>query len=113
MFKLNLALSLSLLLISSVCSAEWLTLTPENLAQYEVVGPNTLSEEGLYIKHVSSFTTSLSCTKNQFLIITDPKLADRVLSSLMFSIASNKTVKFYASTCKNNIPHATMFMLMP
>lgn len=113
MFKLKFFFCLFLLSTSSICVAEWLTLTPQSLAQYEIVGPNALGEEGLYVKHVSSFPTSLGCTKNQFIIITDPKLADRVLSSIMFSIASNKTMKFYADSCKNNIPHASMFMLIP
>jgi hypothetical protein len=96
-------------------AGEWVTLEPQNLAQYEVTQQGALSfaNEGLYIKHKAVFTTTSSCAKKEFLAITDTKLADRALSSLMFAIASNKTMRFYVEGCNNDYIQAKMFMLIP
>lgn len=96
-------------------AGEWLTLEPQNLAQYEVIqqGAFSFANEGLYIKHKATFTTTQQCTKKEFIAITDPKLADRALSSLMFAIASNKIMRFYVEGCNNEYLQGKIFMLVP
>lgn len=96
-------------------AGEWVTLEPENLAQYEVAQQGALSfiNEGLYVKHKATFTTTLPCAKKQFVVITDTKLADRALSSLMFAIASKKTMQFYVEGCSNDYLHGKIFILAP
>lgn len=106
---------LLLLLTPSLLASEWVTLEPEDFSQYEISQANALgfASEGLYIKHKSGFATSLTCAKKEFVVITDPKLADRALTSLLFAMTTQKTMRFYVDGCSNNYLHAKMLMLIP
>ncbi|HEY0924144.1 hypothetical protein [Rheinheimera pacifica] len=103
-----------ILLSPKIIAGEWVTLEPENLLQYEVAQQDALSyaNEGLYIRHKTKFTTTLACAKKEFVVFTDPKMIDRALSSLMFAISSNKTLKFYVTGCDNEYIHAKLFMFI-
>lgn len=95
-------------------AGEWVTLEPQNLMQYEIAQAGALgfANEGLYVRHKTSFSTTLTCAKKEFVVITDQKLADRTLSSLMFATTTNKTVRFYVDGCNNDYLHGKIFMLI-
>lgn len=97
-------------------SGEWVELIPSNFGQLEIVEANThaFAAEGVYIKHRTaySFSTSITCSKKQFVAFIEPKLADRALSVIMMAIATSKTVKFYVDGCTNDYPKATSIMLL-
>lgn len=105
------------LFLTTVANAdEWVVLNPADLLQYEVIQPNVYSyaAEGLYIKHKTTFLMpNVSCSKKNFVAFTNEKLADRALSSLLFAIASNKTMKFFIQGCTNDYPKAVNFLLVP
>ncbi|WP_158467515.1 hypothetical protein [Rheinheimera nanhaiensis] len=102
---------------TSAYSGEWVELPPANFGQLEIVEQNTFSfaDEGVYIKHKSEypFSSSLSCSKKQFVAFVEPKLADRALSVVMMAIATSKTVKFYVDGCTHDYPKAVSIMLVP
>lgn len=108
-------LLLPLLFLPNICSSEWVSLTPSDLLEYQIITANAYSfaEEGLYIKHKEkfSFSSSLPCSKKQFVAITDEKLSSSTLSTLMFAIASGKTVRFYVDGCTKDYPHVVSTML--
>ncbi|MDR6984482.1 hypothetical protein J2X32_003126 [Rheinheimera pacifica] len=103
-----------ILLSPTIMAGEWVTLEPENLLQYEIIQQNAFSyaNEGLYIKHKTKFTTALACAKKEFVVFTEPKMIDRALSSLMFAISSNKTMRFYVTGCDNEYIHAKVLMFV-
>lgn len=77
-----------LFLTSATFAVEWVTLRPSDLLQYEVSkqGGAGVFDECLYIKNKSVFVTSLNCPNKSFVLIKDPKMADRALSSLLCGI---------------------------
>ena len=112
---MKLFIVLSLVFSFNIFAGEWVTLEPQNLADIEVAQAGALSfaNEGVYFKRNPSFSTTYTCAKKEFVVITDPKLADRALSAVMFAMASNKTIRFYVDGCNNDYLQGKMFMLLP
>lgn len=110
----------SILLIgfaNSAYSGEWVELIPSNFEQLEIVEKNSFSfaDEGVYIKHKGeySFSSTVSCSKKQFVAFVEPKLADRALSVAMMAIATSKTMRFYVNGCTQDYPKAVSIILVP
>ncbi|HEY8939621.1 MAG TPA: hypothetical protein VIM59_05520 [Cellvibrio sp.] len=102
----------------SAIAGEWITLTPENYNGFQIAQANNSANqpEGLYVSFKSSFSTTSTCTRKDFVVITDPKLADRALSTLMFAQATAKSLKFYVDSttlCAYQGPVATMVTAIP
>lgn len=113
---MNKLLSIILLAIATCASAgEWVELTPANFGQLEIVEQNSFSfaDEGVYIKHLTEypFSSSVNCSKKQFVAFVEPKLADRALSVVMMAVATSKTIKFYVDGCTQGYPKAVSIML--
>lgn len=105
---------LAAIIFSSLSQAgEWVTLEANDLLQVEIMQAGALSSasEGVYFKHRTSFNTTLSCSKKQFVVFTDPKLADRALSVAMFASTTNKILKFYVDGCDQQYLHGKIVML--
>lgn len=102
------------LVIQNVQAGEWITLAPTDLKQYEVAKEGALGvlNEGVYIRHKSSFSTTLDCPKREFIVINDPKLADRAMSSIMYAATTNKTMQFYVDGCNQGYIRASIFMVI-
>lgn len=102
-----------LMLSTSGSAGEWVAVRNGDILQYEVSKQNAagMFDEGLYIKHRSSFTTNVDCPKKDFVLIKDQKLADRAMSSLMYAAATNKSMQFYVEGCNQGYLHATIFMV--
>jgi hypothetical protein len=96
-------------------AGEWVTLEAKDFLQVEIAQAGALSfaAEGVYFKHKTTFNTSVSCSKKQFVVITDPKLADRALSVAMFASATSKTLQFYVDGCNNQYLHGKIVMMKP
>lgn len=106
-----------LLLATQAAKAEWITLTPSNLDNIQIVEPTitTGAVEGVYVVFKTSFTTA-SCSTKNIIAILDSKLADRTYSALMLAMATNKTIQFYLDSpakCTRGMPVATGIMLVP
>ncbi len=98
-------------------AGEWVELTPANFLQLEIVEHDAFSfaDGGVYVKHKTQFpfSTSVTCSKKQFVAFIDPKLADRALSVIMMAIATSKTIKLYVNGCTHDYPRATVITLIP
>ena len=103
-----------LLVFQHAQAGEWVTLAPADLKQYEVAKEGALGSlnEGIYIRHKSSFATTLDCPKREFVVINDPKLADRALSSIMYAATTNKTIQLYVDGCNQGYLRASIFMVI-
>lgn len=96
-------------------AGEWLTLRPQDLAQYELAQANTFNNaaEGLYIKHIGLFQTSLTCARKDFVMIGgDARIVNRALATLMFAMANNKTIQFWVTGCSTDYIEAKNLMLI-
>ncbi|WP_010381725.1 hypothetical protein [Pseudoalteromonas rubra] len=104
-----------MLLPGWVSGGEWVELAPNDLLQYELIQKNAFSfaDEGLYVRHKSRFTfaNQLQCSKKEFIVFTDEKMADRALSSLLFAMSTSRTLKFYVNGCTNDYPLAVSIMV--
>ncbi|KZN48587.1 hypothetical protein N474_24815 [Pseudoalteromonas luteoviolacea CPMOR-2] len=98
-----------------VRAGEWVEFAPSDLLQYELVQSNAFSfaEEGLYIRHKSAFTfaNQVQCSRKEFIVITDAKLTDRALSSLLFAMSTSRTIKLYVKGCTKDYPLAVGIMV--
>lgn len=101
------------ILSTASVAGEWVSVRASDILQYEVSKQNGagMFDEGLYIKHRSSFTTAVDCPKKDFVLIKDQKLADRAMSSLMYATATNKSMQFFVEGCNQGYLHATIFMV--
>ncbi|WP_431287702.1 hypothetical protein [Roseateles chitinivorans] len=107
--------ALGLFCAVSAHAGEWLTLRPQDLAQYELAQANTFNNaaEGLYIKHVGLFQTTLTCARKDFVMIGgDARIVNRALATLMFAMANNKTIQFWATNCNTDYIEAKNLMLI-
>ena len=112
---------LVLLVISNYCaSAQWVTVNPTDIdaIQYSQSINAASAAEGIYVILKFNITGDAAtfCPRKDFIIITDQKLADRFHSVLLFSISTQKTIKFYLDgpgKCAYNGPIATSFTLVP
>ncbi len=99
----------------SAQAGEWLTLRPQDLAQYELAQANTFNNaaEGLYIKHVGLFQTTMTCARKDFVMIGgDARVVNRALATLMFAMANNKTIQFWVTNCSTDYIEAKNLMLI-
>lgn len=112
---MKFSITLFLVALSTVSNAgEWVSVRASDILQYEVSKQNGagMFDEGLYIKHRSSFTTTVDCPKKEFVLIKDQKLADRALSSLMYATATNKSMQFFVEGCNQGYLSASIFMVI-
>lgn len=105
---------------SAAIAAQWLTLTPSDIEEIQViqVGNSNRNPEGLYIGLKAEITGEAAsyCSRKTFIAVNDPKLIDRAYSGLLYALSAQKTVKFYIdgpTKCLSNGPLATMFTLIP
>lgn len=100
-------------------SAQWLVLQPADIKNIQLIQADNSnnSAEGLYIAlHADIGGAAASyCPRKDVIVITDPKLIDRVYSGVMFAMASQKVTQFYidgSGGCVGNVPLITMFMVI-
>jgi hypothetical protein len=112
----TLLAALGLFTAVSAHAEEWLTLRPQDLAQYEITQANTVNNaaEGLYIKHIGLFQpTTFTCARKDFVMIGgDARVVNRALATLMFAMANNKTIQFWVTGCSTNYIEAKNLMLI-
>lgn len=94
----------SLFLSSYVTAGQWVTLTPENIADIETIqaGAMSFAAEGVYFKHVSTFATAENCARKDYIAILDPKLADRAYAAGLYAMATKKTLLLWVDGCTNS-----------
>jgi hypothetical protein len=109
-----------ILFIMPVSAGQWVVLDSSNINNFQIAqaGNSTGAPEALYIGLKSDIAGEVSsyCPRKNFLAITDSKLIDRIYSGILFGIASNKTMQFWADgagKCVADIPLVTMFIIFP
>ena len=82
-----------------VSAAQWIRLTSADIQNVQLIQQNNShgSPEGLYIGLKNNIVGEAAtyCARKDFVVITDPKLIDRVYSGLMFAATTQKTFQFY------------------
>lgn len=117
----DLIFTIILFFLAPACFAgQWVVLNTSDIGNIQVIqaGNSTSAPEGLYISLKNDITGEAStyCSRRNFLVITDPKLVDKVYAGLLFGIATQKTLQFWAdgaNKCVMNIPLVTMFIMYP
>jgi hypothetical protein len=110
-----LLLMITMFISSSAMAGAWISISPSEIENIELWQSNTNStvNEGVYFRHKSQFSSSESCSNKSFIVVTDPKLADRALSVAIFAISTNKSIKLWVAGCDNAYLHATAVMIIP
>lgn len=117
----NLIIGVFIVLSSAKSFAgQWVVLDSSKIDNFQITQAvnSTGAPEALFIGLKSNITGEAVnyCPRKNFIAITDSKLIDRIYSGLLFGLASNKTMQFWADgsgKCVADIPLVTMFLMYP
>lgn len=101
-------------------SSQWVSINPSDIdyIQWAQSTNSAAQNEGLYIALKNEIVGEVAsyCSRKNFIVITDAKLADRVYSSVLYAMSTQKQIRLYwdgSGKCAYNGPIATIFTLVP
>jgi hypothetical protein len=101
-------------------SAQWVSINSSDIdsIQWAQSTNSAAQNEGLYIALKNEIVGEAAsyCSRKNFIVVTDAKLADRVYSSVLYAMSTQKQIRLYldgSGKCAYNGPIATIFTLVP